>query len=431
MDAGQFWVSALVVLVFVIIGGVFAAAEIALVSLREGQITKLSKRGRRGRALAALVENPNDYLAAGQVGVTVAGFLSAGFGAAQIAPLVAPVFTNLGLSASWADTLSFVLVTLVIAYVSLVLGELAPKRLGMQRAESFALVIARPMLVFSKLVRPFIWLLGVSTNAVVRILGGDPNKRGEEITGEELRDMVAAHEDLTMEERELIDDVFDAGHRELREIMVPRPDVDFLEARLTVAEAMEQLLTGPHSRYPVIDGNPDVVVGFVHVRDLLLLRGAAESMTVGQLRREILTFPGTKQLLSSLTEMRRLSAHLAIVADEYGGTAGIVTMEDLVEELVGDIQDEYDVPELSPNGVLAVDARLNLSDFAEETGIELPDGPYETAAGFMLAELGKLPAVGDAVDVGRHTLTVVEVDGRRIASISLTERDIPEPETES
>ena len=427
---GQFWTNVIIVLIFILIGGVFAAAEIALVSLREGQITKLSKRGRRGRALAALVENPNDYLAAGQVGVTVAGFLSAGFGASEIAPDVAPMFESLGLSPSLSQTIAFLLVTFVIAYFALVLGELAPKRIGMQRAETFSLVVARPLLVFSKIVRPFIWLLGISTNAVVRVLGGDPNKRGEEITGEELRDMVAAHEDLTMEERELIDDVFDAGHRELREIMVPRTDVNFLDVSLTIDEALQQLRTGPHSRYPVIDGNADTVIGFVHVRDILLQHALGEAVTIADVTRAIVTFPGTKELLPALTEMRRLRAHLAIVADEYGGTAGIVTMEDLVEELIGDIEDEYDVQEPLSAGPRAIDARLNLADFAEETGVELPDGPYETVAGFMLAELGRLPEVGDVVLVDHTELTVVEVDGRRIASISMHTLPATEPETD-
>lgn len=429
MFVSSFWTNVIVVLIFILIGGVFAAAELALVSLREGQITRLAKRGRRGRALAALVENPNDYLAAGQVGVTVAGFLSAGFGAAQIAPDLAPTFTAMGVSQSWADTLAFLLVTLVIAYFSLVLGELAPKRLGMQRAESFSLFVARPLLVFSRLMRPVIWLLSVSSNLVVRILGGDPNKRGEDITGEELRDLVAAHEDLTMEERELIDDVFDAGHRELREVMVPRTDVDFLEVSMSLTDALAYMRAGAHSRYPVIDQNADNVLGFVHVRDFLSPEEA--SSTIRDVLRPILTFPGSKELLPALTEMRRLRGHIAIVADEYGGTAGMVTMEDLVEELIGDIQDEYDEPEESMIGPRAIDARLNLADFEDETGIELPDGPYETVAGFMLAELGRLPQVGDVVLVGRNELTVVEVDGRRIANISITERDIPEPETEA
>ena len=418
------WVNIVVVLIFIIIGGVFAAAEIALVSLREGQVAQLAKRGRRGRALEKLNANPNQFLAAVQVGVTVAGFASAGFGAAQIAPQLAPLFVGWGMDDGWASTLAFILVTLAIAYVSLVLGELVPKRLGLQRAESVSLFMARPLMFFSKLMRPVITLLSVSTNVMVRVFGGNPEMSKEQITGEELRGMVAAHAELTVEERELIEEVFDAGQREIKEVMIPRTDVDFLEASLSVSDSLEQILNGPHSRYPVISKSADTVIGFVHVRDLMANNG--NGRTIGGLARPIVSWPGTKPLFPALTEMRRLGQHMAIVADEYGGTAGIVTMEDLVEELIGDIQDEYDEPEAPSGDRLLIDARLNLSDFEDEFGIELPDGPYETVAGFMLARIGRLPEVGDRVEFEGATLTVAAVEGRRIASISI----IPAPEPE-
>jgi putative hemolysin len=417
------WVNIALVLVFILIGSFFAAAEIALVSLRESQVERLSQRGRRGRTLSALVRDPNRFLAAVQVGVTLAGFISAGFGASQIAPAVSPWLESLGLSEGWASALAFIGVTVIIAYFSLVIGELVPKRIALQRAESTALLVAGPVDLLAKVTRPFIWLLSVSTNALVRLLGGDPSTGKEQITGEELRDIVAATEELTAEERALIDDVFDAGDRELREVMLPRTEVSFLDASTPVGEAIVEVSDAPHSRYPVIRGSADDVVGVVHIRDLLT--GDRSARRVGDLARETTFFPGTKQVIPALTEMRRLRQHLAIVVDEYGGTAGIVTLEDLVEELVGDIRDEYDTESGGPR--TDVDGLLNLEDFADETGVELPEGPYETVAGFVVSELGELPTVGATVEVAGHRLTVTELDGRRVARISVAALEHPSP----
>ena len=416
--------SFLIVLVFILIGGFFASAELALVSLREGQVQRLSTRGRRGRRLAILTANPNRFLAAGQVGVTLAGFISAGFGGAEIAPMIAPYLVGWGMSEAWAGTVSFIAVTVVIAYLSLVLGELVPKRLALQRVESVALASAGTIDVIAKIFRPFIALLSVSTNAIMRVFGGDPHAAKEQISGEELRDLVAAHEDLSVEERELIDDVFAAGDRELREVMIPRTEVEFLDASMPIFKAVKAVADQPHSRYPVIRDSMDDIVGFVHVRDILAPDLAERSIRVGEMVRPMTAFPGTKGVLSTLTEMRRLRQHLAIVEDEYGGTAGIVTLEDLVEELIGDIKDEYDLvqrPEAARSfGVTTVDGLLNIEDFADETGIELPEGPYETVAGFVVSRLGEVPGVGDEVIVDAHRFEVTELDGRRIARVRVT-----------
>lgn len=417
------WFNIGVVLFFVLLGGFFAMAELALVSLRESQVQRLAEESRRGRRLAALTADPNRYLAAGQVGVTLAGFISAGFGASQIAPQLSPVFVGWGMAAGVADTLSFILITIVIAYVSLVLGELVPKRIALQRVEKVALIVAAPVDFIAKVFKPFIIALSVATDAIVRLLGIDPHGAKEAISGEELRDLVAAHEELTVEERELIDDVFAAGDRELREVMLPRTEVDFLDAAMPVFKAVKTVSEQPHSRYPVIRDSPDDVIGFVHVRDILAPDLAERSIRVGELAREITSFPGSKQVLSTLTEMRRLHQHLAIVQDEYGGTAGIVTMEDLVEELIGDIQDEYDVERRADEpptfGVSTVEGLLNLEDFTEESGVQLPEGPYETVAGFVIARLGRVPLLGDVVVEDDHRFEVVELDGRRVSRVKV------------
>lgn len=418
------WVNVVVVLFFVLLGGFFAAAEIALVSLRESQVQRLEESSKRGPRLARLVSDPSRFLAAVQVGVTLAGFVSAGFGAAQIAPQLASVFESWGWSPAWAGALSFILITILIAYVSLVLGELVPKRIALQRAERVALFVAGPITVIARVFRPFIVALSASTNAIVRMFGINPREAKDQISGEELRDLVAAHEDLSAEERALIDDVFAVGDRELREVMIPRTEVDFLDASLLLSDAVAVIADKPHSRYPVIRGSADDVVGFVHIRDLLDPAMSGRQVRLGELARPVTSFPGTKVILSTLTEMRRLRQHIAIVQDEYGGTAGIVTLEDLVEEVIGDIKDEYDVAEAprAPRivGEITVDGLMNIEDFSDECGVTLPDGPYETVAGFLVSHLSRLPAPGDAVDAAGLRFEVTEMDGRRIAKVHVT-----------
>ena len=420
----QIWINVLVVLFFVLLGGFFAAAELALVSLRENQVQRLAESSRRGRRLASLTADPNRFLAAVQVGVTLAGFVSAGFGAAQIAPELAQPLISAGLAEGVAQTLAFVVITVLIAYLSLVLGELVPKRIALQRVEKVALFAAAPIDFIARLFRPFIVALSFSTNVIVRIFGIDPTAGKESISGEELRDLVAGHEELSEDERNLIDDVFEAGERELREVMLPRTEVDFLDASLPVADAVRRVVDQPHSRYPVIRGSADDVVGFVHIRDILDPDASNREEYVSQMCRPVVAFPGSKVVLETLTEMRRDRHHLAIVQDEYGGTAGIVTMEDLVEELIGDIKDEYDVDAMPRQpkvlGQVVVDGLLNLEDFEDETDVVLPDGPYETVAGFLVAALTRLPVVGDTVVEGDNEFRVVELDGRRISRVSVT-----------
>jgi putative hemolysin len=409
------------IVIFVLIGGVFAAAEIALVSLRESQIKAISHRGKRGETVARVAANPNRFLSAVQIGVTLMGFLSAAFGGATLADSLSPQLQKLGLPESFANTVALVLITIAIAYVSIVLGELAAKRLALQRAETFALGLAPLVDRIASVARPVIWLLSKSTDLVVRAVGGDPNANREVMTDEELRDLVSGHESLGEEERRIVDDVFEAGSRQLRELMLPRTEVDFVDAEMPAYKAVKFAAERPHSRYPVINGSADDIVGFVHVRDLFDPAVASRSVRVGDLARDVLMLPDTAKLLPTLTEMRRRSTHLAIVLDEYGGTAGIVTLEDLVEELIGDIKDEYDEQSTETtrlrSGDVEVDGLLNLDDFADETGVELPDGPYETVAGFIAAQLGRVPAVGDEAGVDGYKITVTEMDGRRVARV--------------
>ncbi|MFC7340623.1 hemolysin family protein [Saccharopolyspora griseoalba] len=414
------------VLVFVLIGGYFAAAEIALVSLRDSQVRRLGERDKRGAKVARLRDDSNRFLSAVQIGVTFAGFFASSYGGATIAVRIQPVLAGWGVPTALAATLALLLVTGLVSYLSLVLGELAPKRLALQRTEPVALLTAGVLDAMATLFRPLIWLLSKSTNAVVRLFGIDPRAESEEVSEEELRDMVRTNEQLSIEERRLLSDAFRATDRVLGEVMVPRTEVDFLDVDQPVTDAAHQVVGEPHSRYPVIRETADDVVGFVHVRDLLgSTYHDAPARTVGQLMRPVPAMPASKPVLAALTQLRgRGGGHLAVVVDEYGGTAGIVTIEDLVEEVVGDIWDEYD-PSASPvrsrpDGSYEADGLLHRSDFEQQTGIELPEGPYDTVAGFVLAQLGRLPEVGEYLDALGHRFTIREMDGHRVARILVT-----------
>ncbi|GAA3691974.1 hemolysin family protein [Microlunatus aurantiacus] len=429
--------NAVLILLFICVGGVFAGAEMALVSLRDSQVKQLAHRGSRGRTVARLNENPNRFLSAVQIGVTLAGFLSAAFGGATLAAALSPALQRwfTGLPATVADTIALVIITAIISYVSIVLGELTAKRLALQRSEAYALALAPTVDFIAKLARPVIWLLGVSTDVVVRILGGDPNAGREEVTDEEIRALVSGSSTLGDEERRIVDDVFDAGARGLREVMLPRTEVDFLPGDMPAYKAVREVLQAPHSRYPVMGDSADDIIGFVHVRDLLDPEVSNRSTPVSDLVRPVVSLPDTVRVLRALSDMRRESCHLAIVLDEYGGTAGIVTMEDLVEELVGDITDEYDVvvpaSHQSRPDTFEVDGLSTLDDFTEQTGFVLADGPYDTVAGFFMAARGQLPTAQarievDAVQPGedddetvRLELTVTELDGRRAARLEV------------
>ena len=280
-----------------------------------------------------------------------------------------------------------------------------------------------------------------ATRLVTDLLGASPAAGRERISEAELRDLVAANTVLDPDERRIIDDVLVAGARLVREVMMPRTEVVFLSARQTIAEAERLVRIETHTRYPVVDGTHDDVVGFVHLRDVLLRPDLDPCTTVGELTREVKQLPGSKRVLAALTEMRREGHHLAVVVDEYGGTAGIVTLEDLIEELVGEIHDG--TPEPVHAGLPAVvDGRLNLADFAERTGVPLPTGPYETVGGYVMAALGRLPVTGDEVPVtpadapepaepgGGWLLRVLALEGRRVSRLAVSAARLPEQRRE-
>ena len=426
----------LLIFVFIVVGGVFVAAEMALVSLRESQIHRLATRGARGRRVADLAHNPNRFLSAVQICITFSGFLAASFGADTLARRLAGVLSRHGVPG--ASTVALLLVTIVISYVSIVVGELAAKRLAMQRAESFALAFSGTIDVIARLARPVIWFLGLSTNVIVRLLGGDPRASREAVTADEFRSLVTESAFLGDEERRIVDDVFSAGQRTLRECMVPRTETQFLDGNLPARVAIDEIARSAHSRYPVTGESVDDILGFLHVRDLMNLDPPTLRAPIRQLVRPVVALPGTVKALHALAQLRDQSSHLAIVRDEYGGTAGIVTLEDLVEELVGDIQDEYDLATKNPvDEAEGIAGLTTLEEFEELTGWRLPEGPYDTLAGFWVAQRGALPEVDATITVALERpgdpdpqpfeMRVVEMDGRRAARLVVRPAARPAP----
>src|SRR3954447_5495708 len=409
------------VLVLVLVNAVFSGSEMALVSLRDSQVQRMERQSRRGRVLARLARDPNRFLATIQIGITLAGFLASAAAAVSLSkPLVGPL-SFLGAA---AEPTAIVLVTIALTFVTLVIGELAPKRIAMQRTEGWALLVARPLDVLAALSRPVVWLLGASPNVVVRLAGGDPAAQREEVTTEEIRDMVAAQQDFSIEQRTIISGAFEIADRILREILVPRRDVLTLPTGAPAKEALRELIDGGHSRAPVVGpAGLDDVVGVVHLRDLIDAEGPVDALC-----RPGLFLPETLRVSDALRQMRTEHAQLALVVDERGAIDGIITMEDLVEEIVGEIYDETDrdvaaVVRESDGGLL-MPGSFPIHDLPDiglhEESHAHEDGDYTTVAGMVLAALGHIPtAPGEVVRLPDFTAEVVEVTGRAITRVRL------------
>jgi putative hemolysin len=273
----------------------------------------------------------------------------------------------------------------------------------------------------SVLFRPLIWLLSKMTNALLRLLRADPSVFGDQVTSEELRALVQSHEALGDEERRIVRDVFAAGDRSVQDAMLPRTDVDFLDASIPVAQAQTLAWEHSHTRYPVTDGSPDKIIGFVHSRDLLD-PSHEQSIPIRQIVRPVMALPTSKSLLPALTEMQSTANQLAVVIDEYGGLAGIVTLEDIIEELIGDIYDEHDVTTDHPiadDGAIVVDGLVRIGDFTSRTGIAVPTGSYDTVGGMVVGRLGRMPTEGDSIEESGYLWTVLTIQGWRIAQLQL------------
>ena len=409
------------VAVLILLNAGFAGSEIALVSLRESKLRGLERRGARGRLLARLARDPKRFLATIQIGITLAGFLAAATAAVSLAEPVVPLLGFLGAA---AEPVAVLAVTVVLTFLMLVFGELAPKRIALQRAERWALAVARPLDVLSRLAHPAVWLLGAATDVLVRIVGLDPTEPRDEISPAELRDLIAGHGGFTPEQREIIVGAVEITHRALREVLVPRLHVFVLDAGAPVAEARTALAESGHSRAPVVRGGGlDDVVGVVTLHDLVVHGDGA----TGDHVRPPMLMPESLPVADALRRFKAEHQQFALVVDEHGAVDGIVTLEDLLEEVVGEIYDETDrdvravVPQ--PDGSLLLPGHFPVHDLPD-VGVDLrprPGGESTTLAGLVFAALGHVPtAPGEVIVLDGWQVEVTEVVGHSISSVRLS-----------
>jgi putative hemolysin len=414
------WPEIGLVLLLVLINAAFAGSEVALISLREGQLRRLEREGEQGRLVARLARDPNQFLSTIQIGITLAGFLASAAAAVSLAEPLVPLLGFLGRAARPA---AVVLVTMVLTYLTLVVGELAPKRIALQRPERWARRAARPLAVISTLTRPAVWLLSRSTDLLVRLAGADPRRQREEVTEEEVRDMIATGSVFRPEQRRILSEAIDIGERRLRDVLVPRRDVVAVPADASVAEAIGMLVGTTHGRAPVYRRDLDDVLGLVTLQDLVGAEGPVASRV-----RPVVALPESMGVLDALRRLQAEREQLAIVLNEYGGTEGIVTVEDLLEELVGEIYDEFDPDShgihRQPDGSLILRGSFPVHDLAD-LGITLPEGDYATLAGLVLDRMGRIPGKGETVQVDGWRLEVLDVDHNAITQVRLM--PLPDP----
>ena len=423
-----------VILVLTVFNALFSMAETALVSVRRSRVEQLVEEGnRRAVTVRRLVENPPRFIATVQVGITLLGFASAAAAATTLARPLVPPLTALGMDADWAHSLSVVLITIAVALLTMVLGEIAPKSLAVQAPDAWALRLSPFVDFCATLFAPLTWLVIRMSNLLVRPFGAKAQFEAPVITEEELKQIIEAGEEageLEEDEREMLHNVFGLGETLARSVMTPRIDMTAVPVDSDLPTILETIMTSGHSRIPVYEGTIDNIVGVVHAKDLLpIFRAEEHDVDLRDVMRPAYFVPETKRVSDLLAEFRRSNQHVAIVQDEYAGTEGIVTIEDLLEEIVGDIRDEYDVDEpevqvLSPTESL-VDGRMSIDDVNDRLGIDLPHEEYETIGGLVFGLLGHEPRPGERVRHDGLEFLVEQVEGRRIRTLRAIKVDSP------
>jgi CBS domain containing-hemolysin-like protein len=419
----------LAVAVIILLNAFFVAAEYALVTARKTRIHELELQGnRRARAVLKIVADPPRFIAAMQLGVTATSLAIGAIGEQALAQVLDPIL---------ASVIAFALAFLIITFLHVVIGELVPKGVALGHAETTALAVSAPVRGFFVLFKPLIWVLQKSSEVILRALGLQPPGGEMEVYSEAELKMLLSRSteegELQQQEQEMLYKVFDFADKEVSAVMVPRPEVVALSIDLPPEEALAAVIESPYTRYPVYRGSMDEVVGVLHVRDLfsaLVDRGIV-GVQLEQLLRPAHIVPETKDLAALLTEFRRTNHHLAIVVDEYGDLEGIVTLEDLLEEIVGEIEDEFDLPDESierlDDGRMRIHGTFPIDDFNEQFHKSLPAEDYHTVGGFVFGVLGRAPEPGDEVEHDGSTFRVLEVEGSRIEKLEV---ELPTPEHE-
>ncbi len=424
----------LFLVVLTVLEGFFVAGEIALVSIRRSRVDQLVDEDRPGaKRVRRLLDEPGRFLAVCQIGLTFIGFLASAFAAVSLSAQLSAALVSAGIGASTADTLALIAVTGVLALFTIVFAELVPKTLALAYAERFALVLAVPLDLLGRILSPVVALLTGITRAITRPFGADVNAEAQ-ITAQELRLIVERGGEqgiLEAEEEQMINAVIELGDRRLHQVMVPRVDIIGLRADASFDVAIDLIVDGGHSRVPVYETSVDEVVGILYAKDLLpfLKSEVAERPGLRTLLRTPVFVPESLSIDDLLHEFQRRKVHMAIVLDEYGGTAGLVTIEDLLEEIVGEIQDEYDVEEPLVENIgehlARVDGRAAIEDLLDiwDIKVELEDqDEYDTVGGLVYHRIGGIPQVGDEIRVEGLHLTVESTDGRRVSKV-LVERE--------
>ncbi len=429
----------LFLLVLTLFEAFFVAAEIALVSIRRSRVEQLVEEGRPGaRRVQKLVSEPGRFLAVSQLGLTFIGFLASAYAAVSLADGLAGVLASAGLDAGTASVVALVIVTVILAMFTIVFAELVPKTLALANAERFALTLAAPVEFLARLFGPVVMFLTGTTRWVARLLGADVST-DVQITAEELRLIVERGGEqgvLEAEEEQMINAVIELGDRRLHEVMVPRIAIVSLPASATIDEAIDLLVEEGHSRVPVYETSNDEIVGILYAKDLLpfLKTSSASRPALRSLLRTPVFVPESMSIDDLLHEFQRRKVHIAIVLDEYGGTAGLVTIEDLLEEIVGEIQDEYDEEEPLVERIgddrARVDGRASVEDLLELWDIKTQledDSEYDTVGGLVYHRIGGVPTPGDEIQVDGLRLTVESTDGRRVGKV-LVVHEVPASE---
>jgi CBS domain containing-hemolysin-like protein len=413
----------------ILLNAFFVAAEYGLVTARRTRIIELQHQGnRRARDVLRITGDPPRFIAAMQLGVTLTSLAIGAVGER----VLTKEFDK------WAATaLAIALAYLILTFFHVVIGELVPKGVALRHSEGTALWASAPVRAFFTVAQPLIWVLQRSTNAVLRVFGVDPPGAERDVLSEaELRMLVSRSTRegaIEVGEQQMIDKVFVFGDKDAADVMVAKPDVTAISVDMPAAKAIETMLDHPYTRYPVYRDTLDEVIGVLHVRDLFsaIQEHGEENVRLEELLRPAYVVPETKDLASLLQEFRRTNNHFAIVVDEYGALAGICTLEDLIEEIVGEIEDEFDVPETAIEQVdddtWRLDGRFPIDEFNERFGTDLPDEDFHTVAGFVFGQLGRAPEPGDDVPYDGLRFDVLEVEGNRIERLAVTFDERPQP----
>ena len=430
-DPGSIILKLLLLFVLVIINAFFAMSEIAIISLNDNVVDKQAEDGnKKAKKVKKLTENPSNFLSTIQIGVTLAGFLTSASASSSFAAGLTEKLVALGtpIPANVINGISVVLITVIMSYFSLVFGELAPKRMAMQKPEKIAYSVVGILLVVKTITAPFVKVLSASTNLIVRLCGFDPNANEESVTEEEIRMMVDVGQEKGVIEdiqKEMIDNIFDFDDIDVSDIMTHRTDMFAVEDTDSLEQVVSISIEHGYSRIPVFHEDPDNIIGIVYIKDLLKYISSSLPKDKGpkDVMREAYYVPFSKSCGALFNEMCEKHMQMAVVVDEYGGTAGIVTMEDLLEAIVGNIQDEYDnedeeIVEVSEN-VFTIDGTAYIEEVNELVGDIIPEGDYDTLGGFLISRLGYLPKDGDMTEVEFKNLkfTILNVEDRRIGKI--------------